>query len=290
MATLPLSTDFTGASVTEAQFKNAIAQQRDFLSGLLAATGAQGDALGALGAILGGFVAKTASYTVVTSDRGKLIGCSGTWVITLPPVATAGIGFSVAIKNTGTGTITVDGAGSEQIDGGFTKALAANDATLLVCSGSAWFSVHGIVPPPTVDEIQPYTTGSVTKLIAASAAGSATTTPTRFVEWRIPKGGELYVHMYAAGQQEYGTSTAYARIYINGAAVGTLRSFTVTGSGNWYETIVVAEGDKLQLYGWTSNVYAHVTGMGGTLLTGLTSGFLIPSINRGDPSYSGVQL
>lgn len=50
MPALPAATDFTGATVTEGQFKTAITSLRDFLSGLLGADGTASTALNTLGA------------------------------------------------------------------------------------------------------------------------------------------------------------------------------------------------------------------------------------------------
>jgi hypothetical protein len=84
-------------------------------------------------------LAKTSAYTTTAADRGRLIDCtSGTFTVTLLDVATAGAGFVQAIKNSGTGFITVDADGSETIDGALTLILAPGDSALLLCSGSAW--------------------------------------------------------------------------------------------------------------------------------------------------------
>ena len=83
MTALPASSDFTGSSVTEGQFKTALTGLRDFLSGLLGADGLTATALASLGAMAAAIVAKTAAYTVVVGDRGKVLDCSGTWTLSL---------------------------------------------------------------------------------------------------------------------------------------------------------------------------------------------------------------
>lgn len=50
MPTLPAASSFTGSTVTEAQFKTAITDQREFLAGLLGTAGTQAAALTTLGA------------------------------------------------------------------------------------------------------------------------------------------------------------------------------------------------------------------------------------------------
>lgn len=85
---------------------------------------------------------KTANYTVTTSDLAKLIDATAnTWTLTLPAAATAADGFWFAVRNSGTGVITVDPDGAELIDGAATIPLAPGDACLVVCSGTAWKTV-----------------------------------------------------------------------------------------------------------------------------------------------------
>lgn len=142
MATLPPSTDWTGSSVTEGGFKTAQSALRDFLAGLLGADGLQATALSTLGALLNGVSAKTGAYTLISTDRGKLIDAtSGTWPLTLTAVATLGDGFAFAVKNSGTGVITIDPSGSETIDGAATITLAAGESCAVVCTGTGWKSV-----------------------------------------------------------------------------------------------------------------------------------------------------
>jgi len=142
MPTLPLAADFTDSAVTEAGFKTAIANMRDFLAALLGTAGTQAAALTAMGAALNGVVAKTAAYTLAAADRGKLIDAtSGTWTLTLLAAATAGDGFVFAIRNSGAGVITIDPNSTETIDGAATITLAAGESFLCVCNGTSWKTV-----------------------------------------------------------------------------------------------------------------------------------------------------
>lgn len=139
---LPASSDFTGAGVTEGDFKAAISALRDYLVGLLGADGATATAMATLGIALSGYVTKTANYTVLTTDKGKLIDAtSGTWSLSLPAAATAGDGFNVSIRNSSTGVITVDPNLTETIDGSSTLAINAGESAVLYCTGTAWVSV-----------------------------------------------------------------------------------------------------------------------------------------------------
>lgn len=84
-------------------------------------------------------VTKSAAYTASVSDR--IILCSGTWSLTLPSAESAA-GVTYVVKNTGTGTITIDGSGSETIDGATTKALSTQWSTArIISNGTAWFVI-----------------------------------------------------------------------------------------------------------------------------------------------------
>lgn len=143
MATaLPAASAFTGATVTEADFKSAITDLRAYLAGLHGTDGEIATALDTLGVPLSAYLAKSGTYTVVApDDRGTLFACSGTWSLGLPAAATAGAGFAIGVRNTGSGTITIDPNLSETIDGATTLALSAAQSALVVCTGSAWLTV-----------------------------------------------------------------------------------------------------------------------------------------------------
>lgn len=91
---------------------------------------------------LNGRSAKTTTYTVLASDRGKLIDCtSGTFTVTLLAAATATNGYEITILNSGTGVITIDGNASELINGSTTLVLQAGGWAHVVTDGSLWAGV-----------------------------------------------------------------------------------------------------------------------------------------------------
>jgi len=87
-------------------------------------------------------LSKSADYTVTTGDKGRLIRSSGTDVtLTLPAAASAGDGFTVAIKRDTDGVTTVDGFSAETIDGAITYTLGSDGASVLLsCDGTNWFT------------------------------------------------------------------------------------------------------------------------------------------------------
>ena len=145
MPAIPSIASFTGASVTEGDFKTALSNLHLFLTGLLGTAGTQAGAQAAMGAILGaGSMTKTAAYTVDFTDRGKVIACDGSFTVTLPDAGSVGSGFAVAIANYGGGTITVDPFSAQTIDGAETKTLSANTMMVACAVAGEWLSVGGV--------------------------------------------------------------------------------------------------------------------------------------------------
>ena len=78
------------------------------------------------------------SINTTMSAYSKVALCSNTITITLP-LASAVV-TAIYVKNIGTGVITVDGNGSQTIDGALTYALTNQwDSITLVSNGTGWF-------------------------------------------------------------------------------------------------------------------------------------------------------
>jgi hypothetical protein len=84
-----------------------------------------------------GYIAKTATYTALSTDY--TIDCtSGTFTVTLP-TAVGISGRIYVVKNSGTGSITVDANASETIDGALTYILGTQYKYVIIQStGAAW--------------------------------------------------------------------------------------------------------------------------------------------------------
>ena len=86
-----------------------------------------------------GYTAKTATYTVLPADN--IINCTAnTFTVTLP-TAVGITGKRYTVKNVGAGTITVDGDGSETIDGAADVTLAQWAKTTVVSDGANWITI-----------------------------------------------------------------------------------------------------------------------------------------------------
>lgn len=144
MATLPLATAFTDSAVTEGDFKTAITDQREFLAGLLGTDGTANTALRTLGAFGNDVSAKSSNYTVIASDRGVVFNCTSTFTLSLTAASTLGDGFTFAVINTGSGTITIDPNSTELIDGASTKTIEAGAWAIVSCTGTAFISMGAV--------------------------------------------------------------------------------------------------------------------------------------------------
>lgn len=86
-----------------------------------------------------GVGSKTAAYTMVPTDGVVL--ANGTFAVTLPPAASAIVGHRYAVKNTGTGTVTITPQ-SGTIDGASNFPLTVQYSSLdVVTDGTNWFTV-----------------------------------------------------------------------------------------------------------------------------------------------------
>lgn len=94
-------------------------------------------AVGAAGTIALARSAKTSGYTVVPADIGTLIDCSGTFTVAFAAVATLANSFTVYIRNSGAGDITLDPNGSETIDGLTSFIMYPGETRLVQCDGTA---------------------------------------------------------------------------------------------------------------------------------------------------------
>jgi len=88
---------------------------------------------------------KTGTYTATIFD--DVVLCNGTFTVNLYDASgradevgnKINAGRRLVIKNVGTGTITVDGNGSQTIDGATTKALSSQyDVVEIVSDGANW--------------------------------------------------------------------------------------------------------------------------------------------------------
>lgn len=99
--------------------------------------------LTAFGKVVGGAgVTTTAiSYAVGVSDQGKLVKVTGAGGITITtPDATAVNPFVFALLNNSTGSIVLDGSGTQTVDGALTITIPAGSGAFVFTDGTNWFT------------------------------------------------------------------------------------------------------------------------------------------------------
>lgn len=83
---------------------------------------------------------QTTAVDMSPTATSWLVVCTATLTVTLP-TAVGLTGKQLIVKNSGVGTVTVDGDGSELIDGAATQSLSAADSVTVVSTGSGWVIV-----------------------------------------------------------------------------------------------------------------------------------------------------
>lgn len=126
---------------------------------------------------------KTAAYTVIAGDLGKIVNCtSGTFTVSLTAAATLGAGFNCWIWNTSdtaAGTITIDPASAETIDGKSTYLLRLGEGIQVICDGTSFqtntIKTRGISVNAFSTDARPIASGnrSIAMGEGATASGSS---------------------------------------------------------------------------------------------------------------------
>jgi hypothetical protein len=85
--------------------------------------------------------AKSSSYTALTTDKGALFLCTGTFTLSFTAAATLGSGWFCDIRNDGTGMIALDPNASETINGQTSINVYPGEAFRIVCDGSGFKTI-----------------------------------------------------------------------------------------------------------------------------------------------------
>jgi hypothetical protein len=188
---------------------------------------------------------KTAAYTVVASDLGKIINCtSGAFTVSLAAAATLGSGFYFYAIYTGSGTggITIDPSGSEKINVAYnTYKVIARSAVKIFTDGSNWF----VLDTAHVGISQLNTTFS--GALPAATASSATAIG-------YLSGGAAGAQAAGSGAMALGGSYASGTDSFAAAIANNTSSYGATGSNSVaMGYLAKATGQNSTAFGGTSN-------------------------------------
>ena len=178
--------------------------------------------------------------SLVAADDHKIISCTNSFTFTLLAAATAGTAFRVMIYNAGTGTITIDGDGSETINGATTVLLQKQyDSVELWCGGSNWLILTDSRTSyeTAINEAKGADIASASTTDIGAATGNyvdvtGTTTITAF--GTVQAGTEREVQFDDAVTLTHnGTSLILPGATNITTAAGDVARFRSLGSGNW---------------------------------------------------------
>src|SRR5262245_49929700 len=230
-----------------------------------------------------------------TAKPGTINVCSGTssdYTVTLPPVAECPfqpIGFRMAPLASLSKLVTLDGNGSETIDGATTRLMWAGETAFLISDGVAWYKIGGRPIPMQcvlyLDSVQSGVATAVDTLVAVNVAQVDNTGVMASL------GNNRIIIRRASTYFIFGTATmnslttaavrVHSSSFLNGAAFGPLSETSESGAGAnaAYTSAIIAfeaplaVSDYVQLYGFHN--------------TGVTEGFRGAAFNS-SPSQIGV--
>lgn len=201
------------------------------------------------------------------------IGGSGT--LTLPAASSLGNNWFMLLRNSGTGTLTVSTTGGELFDGSTTVGLQVGDSCIIVCSGTAYYSV-GLGRTALFNFTQltyPVTTGTytLTSNEASNVVMKFTGTLSGNVTIVVPETIQVY--------------------YVQNATDGTASNYTVT-----LETVVagassatIPAGQQATLVCDSVNLFNANTILAGSSAISLVNGSVgAPSLNFGSEPTTGI--
>lgn len=188
---------------------------------------------------------KSGTFTVVAGDRGNAFACTGTWIMNLTAAATLGASFVFAVRNVGSGVITIDPNASETIDDVATLAIQPGGWVIVMCDGDEFYSL-GIAQSSGTD-VQTFTSsGTWTK------PASGTMALVRC--WGAGGGGAKWTSAWGGG----GGGGGYSEKLIQLSSLGATETVTV-GAGGAGATVNNTVGSD----GGNTTFGAHLTAYGG---------------------------
>lgn len=89
----------------------------------------------------GGVTSTGTTYTVLSTDQGKLVTATAATTITSPDATDVDEPFVFGLSNTSSGDVTFDGNGSQTIDGEASITLGPGEGVVVFTDGTNWFTI-----------------------------------------------------------------------------------------------------------------------------------------------------
>ncbi len=208
-------------------------------------------------------------------------GAAG-YTVELPPVSdNAGKMIGIRVSPTSTGFVTIDGSGSELIDGQQTRKLWATEVAVLLCDGTAWIKVAGksramaceMYPSAAVSVASSVNTKVPLELVVKDTSGAVADTVNK--RMNIPRTGLYRVQgivYYQAGTQPMKPN--HVRIHVNGTVAPSglnIQAMTVAAEDAYFNqhdvVLSLTAGDYVELYAFQ----ASTSGVARSLYVGNTA-------------------
>jgi hypothetical protein len=234
-ATLAIASGGTGATSASAAL-TALGAQAALVSGTSIKTVNGTTLLGSGDLVISGgasatktIVNKTAAYTVIAADLGKIINYTNdvSSTVFLTAAATLGSGFTCTIQNSGgNNLITIDPNGTETINGYTTWDIQPSQSITLVCDGTNFILTSA--PPAMYDEKVYY--GVYTRPVASSGEAIA------IGNGGVASGPAAFAFRGTASSNyaiAFGNQTVASGLYSTafGQGSGAIAAKAVTGAG-----------------------------------------------------------
>lgn len=228
MTALPQISKFIDSKITEGDFKVALSELRDYLSGLLGDDGKTGTARATLKIPLSAIVEKTADTTAKADDTGKVLRFSGSAAITLTLDAamSLGAGWNLTVINDSSTDLVIAPYVGELIDGQETLILGAGLRTGIVCDGTRLMTTYKQEKPEIPD-----IPGAGMQIFTASGTFTPPVGVRKVMVFLIGGGGggggSDYMNPTAGGTSSFG-----AAMTATGGGAGS-RSGSIAGAGGY---------------------------------------------------------
>jgi hypothetical protein len=218
----------------------------------------------------------SSSYTALDTDRAKnYVWTGGTGTLTLPAATSIANNWFIAVRNGGTGTLTVNPTGGDLINGSAALSLQPNDSCFITCSGFAFYTVG----------LGKSTLFNFTQLTKAVTSGSYTLTSAEasnvIQKYTGTLSSNVTIELPATIQVYYITNQT------DGTGAGYQLTFTTGLPGA--NTANVPPGEQVILLCDSANVFNASTIAAGAVTLSLPNGLVSsPPLNFASEMTSGM--